>query len=138
MTRAEKIGRIMREVKRRDEERAAARRPKERYVVTELEGDLTPRQSSKEERDRTVPGLSCHVVDTLVNRRLMATYRSEDYGGVPAHHARAKTRRLAAEHAHRLSHPVVAACAYCGNPIHPNAWPKACRWCADLPGLEPL
>jgi hypothetical protein len=46
-----------------------------RFVVTELEGY---RGSTYR-----LPGLSCHVIDTLCNRRIMASYRSEDfaYGG---------------------------------------------------------
>ena len=135
MTRTEKIGRIMREVQRQDDARRARAQGHSRFVVTTLEGDLEARDKGSP-RDRT-HGLSCMVVDTIWNRRVIATYRSEDarYAGTQARNV---TRRKAEEHAERLNHPTVAACAYCGNPIHPNAWPKACQFCADLPGLEPL
>lgn len=72
-----------------------------RYVVTELEGFLLPAQN--------VPGISCMVVDTLVNHRVVATFRSETriplgrsgYSGLAGSRmrgraeARAEARRLA-------------------------------------------
>jgi hypothetical protein len=45
-----------------------------RYVVTELEGFLNPAPSSKQ------PGLSCMVIDTVWNYRVLRTFRTEDYG----------------------------------------------------------
>ena len=44
-----------------------------RYVVTELEGYSASRRSGL--------GLSCHVIDTACNRRLVASFRTEDTGG---------------------------------------------------------
>ena len=46
----------------------------DRYVITELEGVLTLGGGS-----RGRPGLSCHVIDTLDNRRIMAVRRSENH-----------------------------------------------------------
>jgi len=47
-----------------------------RYIVTELTGYLGPSSSRRVAAAR--PGLSVHVLDTLHNHRLMATWRSED------------------------------------------------------------
>lgn len=76
-----------------------------RYVVTELEGYLnqTPRASSL--------GLSCHVIDTAYNRRLVATYRSEDRKGYGGGYGRVFSqvigrdgaRQLAQDHADKLN-----------------------------------
>ena len=43
-----------------------------RFVVTELEGYTNTVR---------YPGLSVHVIDTAVNHRLVATYRTEDVNG---------------------------------------------------------
>ncbi len=70
-----------------------------RYVVTELEGfNEFSRGSSLH------PGLSCHVIDTAWNYRLVATYRTEDYGRGGRHWSkRLKVRERAAQHAERLN-----------------------------------
>lgn len=39
--------------------------------------------------DATRPGLSVHILDRRVNHRIVATFRSEDYGGGGAFHAAA-------------------------------------------------
>lgn len=73
-----------------------------RFQVTELEGFGNVRGSWY----GTASGLSCTVIDTAWNYRVMATYRSDSYirgpGGMVAN-AKAKARRLAAEHAARLN-----------------------------------
>ena len=43
-----------------------------RYVVTEIEGHLTPISGPM------LFGLSCHVIDTVWNHRMVATFRTED------------------------------------------------------------
>lgn len=70
-----------------------------RYVVTELEGRIGDGNGPG------LPGLSCHVIDSLWNRRLVATYRSEDQrGGGRSRGTMADVARLkAAEHAERLN-----------------------------------
>lgn len=50
----------------------------DRYVVTELSGFATMTTG------RGTPGLSCMVLDTVYNRRVLRTWRSEDYAG-PSH-----------------------------------------------------
>jgi len=66
-----------------------------RFVVTELLGYITARKSPGPH------GLSCHVIDTAWNRRLVATYRSEDL--TRRNDGRTKARKLAREHAERLN-----------------------------------
>ena len=71
-----------------------------RYVVTELEGfgNADPRSSHAN------PGLSCHVIDTAWNRRLIATYRTEDLPVQARHEGkRIRVRRMASDHAARLN-----------------------------------
>lgn len=46
-----------------------------RYVVTELQGWRNANEGSGP------PGVSFHIIDTLWNRRLVATYRSEECRG---------------------------------------------------------
>ena len=68
-----------------------------RYVVTEIEGyPLKPHGSR-------LPSLSCHVIDTMWNHRLVATFRSEDRKGIPRWRGRSRTRELAAERAALLN-----------------------------------
>jgi hypothetical protein len=47
-----------------------------RYVVSELHGFLLPARGTNER-----PGMSVHVIDQLVNYRVVATWRTEDYAG---------------------------------------------------------
>jgi hypothetical protein len=70
--------------------------PGPRYVVTELHG-----YAHIDSRTRA-PGASYQVVDTAWNRRVLAIYRSEDYGGTTAQRHDA-ARRLAAKQADRLN-----------------------------------
>jgi hypothetical protein len=52
----------------------------ERFVITEIEGYTTLRPSG------TAPlGLSCHILDTAMNYRMVATFRTEAIGGPVAH-----------------------------------------------------
>lgn len=44
-----------------------------RYTVTTIEGFLSTARTGRG------PGVSYHVIDTLWNRRIVATYRSEEY-----------------------------------------------------------
>lgn len=46
-----------------------------RYVVTEIEGDLTPRPGAGPHKPA---GMSAHVLDTAVCHRMVATFRTED------------------------------------------------------------
>ena len=62
-----------------------------RYVVTELEGWFTPHGSKS-------PGVSVHVIDTLDNRRLVATYRSDEHN-----QQRSKVREWAADRCAELN-----------------------------------
>ncbi len=63
-----------------------------RFIVTELEGINGMRYR--------IAGLSCHVIDTLWNHRLIATYRIEDYhGGTRASHWRQVRERAEAHRA---------------------------------------
>lgn len=65
-----------------------------RFVVTELEGFASVIRSTSS------PGLSCMVIDTKCNRRVMATWRSEDFRGALA---RTWARERAAREAERLN-----------------------------------
>jgi hypothetical protein len=69
-----------------------------RYVVTELEGYLNVTSMS-------VPGLSTHVVDTLQNRRVVKTWRSEEHngGGRSRETVRDHVRKLAQDYADELN-----------------------------------
>ena len=72
-----------------------------RYVVTEIEGFLSIEggQGSKGN-----PGLSCHVIDTLVNHRVVGTFRTEDGDrSAPQFVKRMRVRGAAAELAARLN-----------------------------------
>lgn len=74
--------------------------PVPRYVVTELEGYDTAARSAKR------PGLSCHIIDTAVNHRLIASYRTESYrAGLFGNGdlIRRAVREKAAGHAARLN-----------------------------------
>jgi len=53
-------------------------RSKERFIVTELEGYATPRHSGMK-----LPGISCHVIDSAFNYKMMATFRSELFSRSP-------------------------------------------------------
>ena len=53
----------------------------DRYVVTEIEGDLTPRPGSG---PHPPTGLSTHVLDTLYCHRIVETFRTEDFATVVA------------------------------------------------------
>lgn len=78
----------------------------DRYVVTELEGwPITPRNRTTSGPAAALPGLSCNVIDTLVNPRLIATYRTEDVGrnGMKRESRRELIRAKAREHAGRLN-----------------------------------
>jgi hypothetical protein len=69
-----------------------------RYVVTELTGFLGDGRGSGP------PGLSCHVVDTRLNRRVVATFRSEDeHRRQGSLGMRTEARRKAHERAARLN-----------------------------------
>jgi hypothetical protein len=59
-----------------------------RYVVTELGGWLAPSA-------RGAQGVSVHVIDTAIARRLVATYRSEDYVTEPGRPGWVTTERAA-------------------------------------------
>jgi len=54
--------------------------PKERFIVTEVEGFATPRKSGARGEHQ---GISCHVIDTAVGYRMMATFRSEMMSRTP-------------------------------------------------------
>jgi len=68
-----------------------------RYVVTEIEG------YSLKSHGARPPALSCHVIDTMRNHRLMATFRSEGQKGIPRWRGWSRTRELAAERAALLN-----------------------------------
>lgn len=78
-----------------------------RYVVTELEGFLQVggRQRASSER----PGLSCTVIDTQHNCRVMKTFRSEDESRGPLvgygqrQDSRERARKRATEYAAKLN-----------------------------------
>ena len=73
---------------------------KPRFVVTEIEGHRLPGVG----RNNMPVGLSTHVIDTAVNHRLIATYRSEEHGGNGDRAARRqRVRDLARERANRLN-----------------------------------
>jgi len=80
----------------------------DRYVVTELEGWFTPHGSKS-------PGVSVHVIDTLDNRRLVATYRSDEHN-----QQRSKVREWAADRCAELNARWQAANASTGAG-HPGA-----------------
>jgi hypothetical protein len=76
--------------------------PEPRYVVTELKGYKI--NESGGVANRTLPGISCMVIDRHRNYRLIATYRSEDqYRNRGSEHMRTLTRQAAAAHAARLN-----------------------------------
>jgi hypothetical protein len=80
-----------------------------RYIVTELEGWAIGTSQSSGSSGK-LKGLSCHVIDTLVNRRVVATYRTEDLrGGTPMYAKRSRVRSQAQQHADRLNGERVAA-----------------------------
>lgn len=74
-----------------------------RYIVTELEGQLD--MTGGPFRN----GLSCMVIDTAYNRRLIATYRTEDYRAIPGvfgatlEQKFSYVRGMARDHASRLN-----------------------------------
>lgn len=70
-----------------------------RFVVTRLEGDLMPRVSGKT-RTRSA---SFHVIDTAVNHRLVATYRTEQHTNLRSARAHVLAEQRANEHAARLN-----------------------------------
>ena len=80
----------------------------DRYVVTELEGWFTPHGSKS-------PGVSVHVIDTLDNRRLVATYRSDEHN-----QQRSKVSEWAADRCEELNARWQAANASTGAG-HPGA-----------------
>jgi hypothetical protein len=70
-----------------------------RYEVTEIAVYSTGGVGAR-------AGLSVHVIDRLHNHRLMATWRSEDYGSTSFYSREAKLRWMrgaAAEHAAKLN-----------------------------------
>ena len=69
-----------------------------RYVVTELEGYLNGGRGGGAN-----VGLSCHVIDTAWNQRLIATYRTEDYPSGGHQWARLAVRDRATRHAARMN-----------------------------------
>lgn len=68
-----------------------------RYIVTELRGYLSDHQSGG------VPGTSYHVIDAPWNRRLIATFRTEDYRTASRLTARDQARFRAEEMADALN-----------------------------------
>lgn len=71
-----------------------------RYEVTELFGYATAKGHSK-----TKPGVSCHVVDTAFNRRVVATFRSEELragGGRQGSYPQAEAVAITRHKAHEL------------------------------------
>lgn len=79
-----------------------------RYIVTEIEGWAIG--SLQSAGSNNLKGLSCHVIDTLVNRRVVATYRTEDLrGGTPMYAKRSRVRSQAQQHDDRLNSERVAA-----------------------------
>lgn len=72
-----------------------------RYIVTELEGFMEFSSGG----GRANPGMSCHVLDTAWNYRLVASYRTESYGraAIPQYVKRGYIRARAREHAERLN-----------------------------------
>ena len=97
-----------------------------RYVVTELEG--FPMLESKRRS-----GLSCAVIDTAWNRRVVAAYRSEDYARARGTVASIESARAEAySHAARLngepqpeqyrrSWVFRPKCPTCGTRVDPDA-----------------
>lgn len=73
-----------------------------RFVVTELEGYSKMRSGSRGSRYRS-PGCSVHVLDTLVNHRVMRTWRSEDYRDVRNVSPRVNVRVRAESYARALN-----------------------------------
>lgn len=71
-----------------------------RYVVTELEGLAIT--DSERPNSRSLPGLSCMVVDTAYCYRVVGTWRTEDYGGA-RDRKRALVRHRAASRAAELN-----------------------------------
>lgn len=69
-----------------------------RFVVTEIEGFIRPVRGGVD-----APGLSCHVIDTMWNRQLVRSFRTEDpiYNGKKRDYkrllVREQSQRLAAE-----------------------------------------
>jgi hypothetical protein len=59
-----------------------------RFVVTELGGYLTTSVRGSQ-------GVSCHVIDTAIARRLVATFRSEDHVTEPGRRGWVTTERAA-------------------------------------------
>jgi len=70
-----------------------------RFIVTELEGWTIG--TSGKTSGAAKSGISCHVIDTHWNHRLMATYRSDGY--LYRYHGRDGVRKKAREHAERLN-----------------------------------
>jgi hypothetical protein len=60
-----------------------------RFIVTEIEGDLGPGSH----RGKNPPGISCHVLDTLWNYKLLGTFRSEDPEAGPSQAAHPNLNR---------------------------------------------
>lgn len=72
-------------------------RSEPRFIVTELEGfDTVDRRTGN-------PGLSCHVIDTHWNYRLVRTWRTEDYYRRGYAFACRYVRQRAQEHAAYLN-----------------------------------
>jgi hypothetical protein len=72
-----------------------------RYIVTEIVGFMEFSSGG----GRANAGMSCHVLDTAWNHRLVATYRTESYGRapIPQNVKRGYVRSKAREHADRLN-----------------------------------
>lgn len=59
--------------------------PTDRFIVTEVGGFLE-RRTSGNTSGSAKPGLSCHVIDTALNCRVMATFRTESIPRMPLVH----------------------------------------------------
>ena len=79
----------------------------ERFIVTEVEGFATSRAAGN-----APMGISCHVVDSALGYRMMATFRSEQFTRTPLSvttrearlaYARARVREMARARADELN-----------------------------------
>lgn len=74
-----------------------------RYVVREVTGYLEPEVAPR----HAEPGVTAHVLDTVVNFRIVGTFRSEDHAGrgrKPGSRLAVKrARRMATKYADRLN-----------------------------------
>lgn len=75
-----------------------------RYIVSSVEGFFGQFTSGR-------PGVSCHVLDTLVNHRIVGTFRSESYKHVGRANMAKRAREDAEDRAWRLNKEHRAALA---------------------------